>query len=193
MAYENYTIDQFMKAWFKKDYSNIKEDEFNTVYTEYIDTAGLYNSEDFEKVAYIYFLNNRINCIKIGIESHKKFIEEFSVPFIDNFEFFANKLGHILKWRNDKEDFLKQLDLVEVKERVYTSKLELKLDELKKSREKRKNENQTEKQTRHSIIRTINSLGKIGYAIDKSKTTVEEFSLMIKQQTEEIEELNSRQ
>ena len=95
-------------------------------------------------------------------------------------------------WRN-KEDFLAQLKRVELKEAKYISKLETSIKELMDAREKRekeKDKNQIKKiNPRENWIRTINSLGKIGYKIDKRSTTVEDFAYMIKQQSEEYKSI----
>ena len=59
MAYEKYTIAQFMSAWFKKNYRTISKQEFQIVYSEYLDTSGLFMSEFFEKQGYIQHLNQK--------------------------------------------------------------------------------------------------------------------------------------
>ena len=191
MAFENYTILQFEKAMFKQDYSEMTKEDFDIVYSEYIDTAGLYESEEFDKMCYINFLHNRNNSLKIGVDLQIKFVNEFGVAYSPAFDFFREK-GHILVWRN-KEDFLAQLKRVELKEAKYISKLETSIKELMDAREKRekeKDKNQIKKiNPRENWIRTINSLGKIGYKIDKRSTTVEDFAYMIKQQSEEYKSI----
>lgn len=185
MAFENYTIKQFMDAWFKDDYSEMSKDEFDLCYSEYVDTTGLFATEMFDKVTYIHFLNNRINSVNLEIKLQKDFLKEFGVPYKEHFEWFLNSFGYDLSW-TDEQSFLKMLDRVEIEDKQYTAELERNIKELKElKRQQDKGEEPTKKQSRESFIRTVNSLGKIGYKIDNWKTTVEELSLMIKQQMEE--------
>lgn len=192
MAYENWTIRQLMKAWFRKDYSEMSEEEFGIVRTEYIDTAGLYDENVFQKVCYIYFLNSRINSISLSIRLQKDFLKEFDIPYKPAFSFLS-KFGHRVKWNDNAEDFISQLDKIERREVKYTSMIENEIVELKKLQKQAKipEEEEDDKTTRERFIRTVNTLGKIGYKIDYDKTTVEELALMIKQQTEEVDSMNN--
>ena len=192
MAYENWTIRQLMKAWFRKDYSEMSEEEFGIVRTEYIDTAGLYDENVFQKVCYIYFLNSRINSISLSIRLQKDFLKEFDIPYKQAFSFLS-KFGHRVKWNDNAEDFISQLDKIERREVKYTSMIENEIVELKKLQKQAKipEEEEDDKTTRERFIRTVNTLGKIGYKIDYDKTTVEELALMIKQQTEEVDSMNN--
>lgn len=188
MAYEDITINQFIKAWFKGDRTVMDEPTFQTVYTEYIDTAALYETDEFNQVTYIHYLNNRVNSIKIAIRLQKEFINNFDIPFINDLAFFK-KFGHIVYWNNDKERFLETLDKVENKEKRYISELEKAIKNLKDTRLKKNKGERTVAETRAGFIKTLISLGKIGYKIDRDSTTVEELALMIKQQTEENESI----
>lgn len=193
MAFEKYTVRQFEKAWFDDDRSVMDEYEFKQVHTEYMDTSGLFENEEFDKVCYIYWLNNRINSIKLGITLQKEFLKLFSIPYKPAFSFFV-EFGHNLKWNDNVDDFEQQLFVVETREKMYIGELEGAMNELKEIRNKRnKGETPTTKKSRSSFIRTRNTLGKIGYPIDPDKTTVEEMALMIKQQSEEAEQFKNRQ
>lgn len=185
MAYENYTIIEFMNAQFKHDYSIISKEELKIVFTEYIDTAKLYESDEFSKVVYIHFLNNRINTIKLWIRLQKEFLNNFDVPFIEQFGFIFKKFGHIVKWNNSREDFILQLDRVEKREQKYISELENCIKILTESRLKNKSNDKSVELTRSSFIKTINSLGKIGWKIDKHKDTLEDLALIIEEQINE--------
>jgi hypothetical protein len=199
--YEDYSVRQFMNAWFKKDFSQMSEEHFNVAYTEYVDTAGLYETDEFERVTYIHFLNNRINSVKLGLRLQRMFLLEFDAPYQPAFSFFE-EFGHYLKWTGDVGKFLADLEKIENKEKKYISVLEGKikeLNELKKNKSKKSEEEKDEEdkekdmnKTREAFVRTLNSLGKIGYKIDKDTTTVEELALMIKQQQEEYESLKNR-
>lgn len=195
MAYENYTVRQFRDAWFKKDHSVISEEEFTIVRSEYVDTSGLFLSEDFEKQGVIYAISGRINYVKLFIRLQRDFIHNFKIPFQRDFKHIRDRYGYYLKWTGDLENFEEQLLSIERREIKQSSYLEIKINELNKIREKKGvKENETEEdliESRKSFIRMINSLGKIGFKIDIDVTTVEELALMIKQQLEEQEQIRN--
>lgn len=200
MAYEKYVIEDFMSAWFEKNYSVITEEEFKIVYAEYLDTSGLFLSDEFERRAYIQHLHSRINAVRIYVRIQREFLQEFDVPYSLDFERFKFKYGYNLIWKNDKDEFESQLKKVEKREQKFVSTLEEKIKELIEARKSQSNsfeEDEEEldkslKKGRVSFIRMLNSLSKIGYRIDKKSTTVEELALMIKQQMEESEEYASK-
>lgn len=198
MAYENYNIEQFENAWFKKDYSGMSKEEFDVVYAEYQDTSGLFLTDDFEKQSYIVHLSQRINCVKIFIRLQREFISDFHSPFIRDFAYFKDKYGYALKWIKDEEDFEEQLQKVEKREIKHNTSLEDAIKELNDYRVSKskgvipEDDDVSLRKSRLSFIRMRNSLGKIGYDINKKITTVEEFALMIKQQIEEVEEISNR-
>lgn len=183
MAFENYTIAQFMDAMFKNDRSVISEEELAIVYEEYIDVAEIYEKEKFENSKYVNFIANRINSVHLSIKLQKEFLEEFGVPFEKELVFFR-KFGYIVRWTN-KEAFLKKLEEIENKEKKYISQLEGRIKEMIEKDIKREKGEITIKQSRGSFIKTINSLNKVGYKIDKNSDTVEDLAYMIKQETED--------
>lgn len=197
MYCEIYTIQEFMQAWFNKDYSKINAEDFSILHSEYLDISGLYLSEDFEKIAYINNLSSRLNYVKLFVSLQRDFMQEFRSPFIRDFEHLKEKYGYVLKWNEDLEDFEEQLQRVEMREIKFGNILNQKIDELSKLRKSNVDDEEAKnvslKDTRYSFIRMINSLGKIGFKIDKFTTTVEELALMIKQQFEEIEQLENKQ
>ena len=188
MAYENYTIKQFLDALYKNKRDVINEEEFKIVYTEYIDTAGLYETEQFNKVTYIHYLSNRINSIKLSIKLQKEFLKEFNVPFIRELVFFK-KFGHILSWKTSLpvdiaiKDFLMQLEKIELKENKYITKLEEASKSLKELKEKSVKKVLSTEQNRGNFIKTINSLRKIGHTIKMDETTVEELAWIIREES----------
>lgn len=199
MAYEDYTLRQFEKAWFKKDYSEMSKEVFNEVYNEYVEAAGLFNSEDFELVCGIQFLNHRINFISMFIELQLKFMKEFKIAYSPIFELVKEKYGHVLIWRGKIKDFKEQLEKVKLREKKYITIVESKIQELDEKRERDKKlvkQDETPesklKKTRESYIKTFVSLGKIGYKIDRDTTTVEDYASMIKQQFEEYKLMSNK-
>jgi len=189
--YEEVTVNQFMRAWFKGERDVLSDEDYATVRQEYLDTAGLYDVDELDRVSYIHFLNNRINSVKIGIRLQREFISHFKEPFKPNFKFFQQK-GHILKWENDLEKFEVLLKKIEKRELKYVAKLEGCLKDMIDKRKKKAEPEEVDlKAQRENFIRTLNSLGKVGYKIDRDETTVEDLALMIKQQTEEVEYLKT--
>jgi len=93
--YEDISIKTFIKAWFNEDRTELTKEQFDEVYNEYINTAKLFESEQFAKVSYLHYVNNRINSISIAIDLQRKFINTFDVPFEENLKFFM-KFGHKL-------------------------------------------------------------------------------------------------
>lgn len=189
--YEDVTIKDFSDAWFKEKYDKLSKDDFETCYSEYIDAAGLFATEEFDIVANIHYLNNRINSVKLWVDLQKKFINIFAEPYQEAFK-FINKFGHKLKWNNDIENFINQLDLILVKESKYQVEFDKKQKQLLDARKKRGNQESNPKQSREQFLMMLNSLGKIGYKIDKNETTVEELALMLKQQEEENQKYAGR-
>lgn len=185
-----------MEAWFSKNYTNLSEADFKIVYSEYQDASGLFLTEDFEKKSFINHLSQRINYVKLFVRLQREFIAEFEMPFIRDFGKIKEKYGYVVKWKDDIEDFEEQLKKIESREIKNHTFLEEKIKELNESRSKnQKQEKEDEddenlKKSRISFIRMLNSLGKIGYKLEKKTTTVEELSLMIKQQLEESEDTN---
>lgn len=182
--YEDINIKTFIKAWFSEDRTVLSKEDFDIVYNEYINTAKLFESEQFSKVSYLHYINNRINSISIAIDLQRKFINMFDVPFEENLKFFM-KFGHKLIFK-DKESFLQVLSRIELKEKKYISIAENTLKTIIDNKVKKSKGEFTLKDSRESFLSMLNSLGKIGYKIDKETTTVEELALMIKQQSEEV-------
>lgn len=183
MAYENYTIKQFEDAMFKDDRSVMTEDIYDEVYSEYVDTAKLYEEEEFNRVSRIKYLNNRINTISLCIRLQRGFLENFDIPYLAGFNVFKDN-GHMVVWKN-KYQFLEVLRRIEVKEKKYISEVENAIKSLYDFRKKKNSTEQPVKIRRESFIKTINTLGKIGYKIDKFSNSVEDLSLMIRQQKED--------
>lgn len=183
MAYENYTIKQFREALFSDDRSVMNEEQFKDVYNEYIDTAELYEKEEFLKVSRIHYLNGRINSVRIGIKLQRGFLDNFGVPYIKDLKVFE-KFGYRLYWKNDKKNFLDQCEKIEKREEKYVDEVDNELEMLYRMRQKKQVKEFTAKESRGKFIKTFNSLGKIYFNLSW-ETTVEDYSHMIKQATEE--------
>lgn len=192
MQAKDCSVRNFMKSYFDRDFTTISEPDIKDIYTEYVDIAGLFETEEFARVCHVHYLNNRINSVRLSIKLQTDFLEGFGTPYIPELKFF-NKFGHKLMWHEDKKRFLDDLKKIELKENKYISTLESKMKELIELRKSKSNNEQPKELSRNAFIRTLNSLGKMGYKIDKDDTMMDEVALMIKQQSEEAEQIkNSR-
>lgn len=195
MTFEDITIEQYIKAKWRGDRSIITTDEeLKDIETEYIDAAGLYESEEFSKVCYIHYLNNRINSVNLSIELQMKFLDEFGVPNIAAFS-FLKKFGHTVVWKGNKEEFKKMLERIASKEKKYVSMLEKNIKELgdirKNKNANKPQEEKTDKEVREAFIRTLISLGKVYLNLNRKETMLDEMAYMIKQQSEERENIEN--
>ena len=187
MKCEKVNIEIFMQAWFNHDFTNITKEDFDIVYSEYIDLTGLYNSKEFELFAYINYLKNRIYTAKTLVWAQLIFLEQFKVPYIDGFEVFE-RIGHKVSWNDDEKKFIAQMNRISSMTRAKELELRRKEFEFMQLRNAKK-EDKPEIQSRHDFIRMLNSFNKEGYRIDRKKTTVEELALMIKQVQDETTKL----
>lgn len=188
MAYEDYKLGQFKRAWFKEDRSietGIPQEEFDSVYTEYIDTVGAYKSDQFDKAGWIKHLEAKINTITIWIKLQRDFIEDFGRPLTERFV-FMEEFGYFLHY-SDNDSFFEELKNIEQDLKGDISELNGSIKELEDIKASEPVIIKTLKEQRESFTRNQNTLGKIGYKIDEDKTSVEEYALMIKQQNEENE------
>jgi len=187
--FEKVTIRQFTKAWFFEEYDELSQDDFDVCYSEYIDETGLYVTEEFDVIAGIHYLNNRINTIKTWVSLQKQYVSIFGRPFEDS---LVEKYGFHIKWNGNIEDYEKQLDRMTMMDTKFHVELNNKYKKLEEIRSKRDQKEMTKKDSRVQFIRMLNSLGKIGYNLDKDQTTVEELALMLKQQYEELQQFESK-
>jgi len=188
-VYEEVIIRDFMNAWFFEKYDKLSKEDFETVYAEYIDAAELYATEEFDIISSIHYLNTRINAVKLWISLQRQYIAYFGEPYEAGFKFLS-KYGYSVEWENDIDKFEASLKRIELRETKKQFELETKTKALLTLRKNKNHEEETPKQTREQFIRLLNTLGKLGYKIEKDSTTVEEFALMLKQQFEEQQKID---
>lgn len=191
MAYENITVWQFERCWFYKDFigANISEEEFMLCHDEYIDSAGLFATKEFDLVCDIHYLSNRINTIELSIDAQCEFIEVFGEPYKDNVDFIKKEFLYRLKWNYDVTDFLKQLEIILSKEAKYRTELKTSIKTLENDRKSRNIKEKSVNDIHIDFIKMVNSLNKLGYSIVKKETTVQELSIMLKQQEDEDQKI----
>lgn len=163
---------------------------FEFIYAEYVDYSDLYQSQEFEIVAYINSLDTRIQVIRRFVELQRKFLVQFDMPFLPAFD-MVKRYGHHIYWDAkypDKDVFLKKLTQIEMKEKKYETKVDQKVQELFELRKKKVKKEHTILENRKDFVTMLTRLQKAGFVIDKDKTTVEELALIIKDQRDQIEE-----
>lgn len=164
---------------------------FEYIYAEYVDYSDLYQSQEFEIVAYINSLDTRIQTIRRFVDLQRKFLVQFDMPYLPGFE-MIKRYGHHIYWDAnypDKDVFLKKLAQIEMKEKKYETKVNQKVQELIDLRKKRVHKEHTILESRKHFVTMLTRLQKAGFVIDKDKTTVEELALIIKDQRDQNEEI----
>jgi len=183
-------VAQFMSCKFDNKYETLAvtgeptlqqlADAWEKIHTEFIDLSGT-EIEELSIMKQIKALECDIQSMNIFLFVQEEYIRLFKMPHAENLKTLA-ECGHKLQWNPeapDPEGFLKQLQKVRVKESRKTALLDLRNKELADFR-KTQNSKKTINNSRSEFIRLLNDLGKEGYQIDKSKTTVEELAIMIK-------------
>lgn len=191
------TINTLMKCMFSSDLSVLiiegmaTEEELNEawdiIYNEYIDIAGISQSEEFELLKSIFYLQTRLRRIELLIHIQRESIKHIGIPCIAAFsqiKFYGHKLIYD-KENPDIKSFEKQLSSIELKEQRNEIELDIKLKELINNRKSDSSRFEMKKQ---DMIKTIIMLQKNGYFIDEDKTSAEKLALMIKSHTESLEQ-----
>lgn len=199
-SYGDCTIKQFMRCAFEEKYGGLLikgeatdeklKEVFEFIYAQYVDGAGLFQTREFELMGYIDSLDHRIQTVKRFVELQRKFIEQFSVPFASAF-YLVKEYGYTLHWNHEYPDldlFLKKLDQVEAKETKYKSQIDKKIKELFDLRQKKVNKEFTLLESRKEFISMMNRLQQAKFVIDKNETSMEDLSIMIKDQRDQIED-----
>lgn len=184
MAFEKYNIRDFRDAMFSGNRDVIEDREYDLVYEEYIEQSGLYNKAEISLMKAIFILNTRVNTMRMFIKLNQMHIDALGYPYVKSFP-IAERYGYRIDRGISAKDFLLMTNKIYKKESKYNDELSVKSKQLNDLHKGRKDI----KQTREDFIRIVNSLGRVGYKIDWDKTTVEEFSIMIKQQEEYNEKI----
>jgi hypothetical protein len=187
MQLSDITVRVFMRCLFNKDFSGV--DNWEELYTEYIDLSGLGEQGNLPLLVAIHNLNVRLKFITGFLEFQTKVFEVARVPhlaYLDD----VNKYGHKIIWDPEQpEEFLPQLIRIEQKEKrnyVELKNLEKERDEMKEA------EKPETTSARNSFVIMLNVLGKEGYKIDKDKTDMVELALMIKQHGEDVQAVQNQ-
>jgi hypothetical protein len=185
------TLKQFEQCLFKDNYSVLiiegeaSENELKSawisLYTEYIDLSGLAATTELDLMRTIFYLDSRVRMIALLLHIQRESLDKIGVPCIGAFD-KMRVYGHSLVWDKanpNLEWFNKQLLAIENNEKKYQIQCDGKIKELLELKKKQSKGQVTVLQKRKEFIRTINALTKHGYKIDRDKTSVEEFALML--------------
>jgi len=181
MTLSDITVRIFMRCLFDKNYEGV--DNWDELYTSYIDTSGLGKEGELPLHIAIHNLNARLLDITSFLEFQSKVYRLVKMPHIPRMG-EINKYGHRLTWDPQNDNFLDQLNAVDLKERrnyVEMKKLQKELKQIQQA------QTPNTVSARNQFVIMLNTLGKEGYKIGKDKTDMLELSLMIKQHGLDVE------
>jgi len=185
MELHDITVRVFMRCLFNKDYTGV--DNWEELYTKYIDLSGLGEEGQLSTHVAIHNLNVRLFRITAFLELHSKVFDLIGMPHLEHMDDMSEYGIKLHLNHEEPEMFLPQLIRIEQREKrnyVELKELEKELEEMKQA------ENPKTVSARNSFVIMLNVLGKEGYKIDKDKTDMLELSLMIKQHSDDIAALN---
>lgn len=160
---------------------------FEAIHTEYVDIAGLYQTREFELLAYIDSTDKRIQSVRRFVELQRIFVAEFGLPFLPGFA-LAKRFGYTLYWdptRHTTDLFLAKLAQMEGAQHKFEEKVQQKVRELVQLRAQQAAGERTIVESRHAFVTMLNRLRRERYVVERATTTVEELALMIKDQMEQ--------
>lgn len=179
-------VKTFMSAMFNQQYEGVGGPEnWEAVYTEYIDLSGIGETQQYALLVNIHNVQKRIVAVQGYIDIEKKWFllhnEPFEPALVD-----LRKYGHRLTWDiGNPKQFIEQLERCEIKEKKNIAELDAYIKELE---DLKKDGPKVTVNARQEFVKQMNRLGKHGYKIDKDKTDMEEYSLMIREYDEELKQ-----
>lgn len=165
-----------MAGWFDGE----EIENFDDIYSDYIDISGLAETQEYSLLATIHNLNARLIAVP-----HYVAVQEETVNIFGKYHPIAterlSKYGY--KMPLDPKSSLKTLSNILSKEKRFRYDLQAAEDKLK-ALKKPETETKDLKKERRSFVKMLNSLG-TKYRIDRDKTTVEELALMVRESMEQ--------
>lgn len=169
------SINIYMRCMWGNDRTDVEN--FEKIHDEYMDLSGLAETEQKDVLIAMHNLTVRILVIPAMIKFQCDYFAEYKEPYVDGFGFFK-KYGHTLTWElGEAEQFYKQLEKIESKEKKYESQLDIlkkQFNDLQKG-----GKVIAKKNGRQEFIKLINRVGKYK-DIDRDKVDMETFGLMVK-------------
>ena len=175
-----------MLAMFNQQYDGVGGlDNWDAVYTEYIDLSGIGETQEFTLLSNIHNIQHRITQVQGYLDIQKKFFATFGEPFAPALK-DLRKFGHRLTWDiGNPKQFIQQLEMCEVKEKTQVAQLDGFMKELA---DLKKDGPKVTIDGKKDFVKQMNRLGKAGYRFEKDKTDMYEYSLMIKEYDEELQQ-----
>lgn len=169
------SVRQFMRALFEDDLSGFEN--FENIWEEYVDLSGLSQTMEKELMIGIHNIDVRRVVVPAMVEFQKTYMRQFGKPYIDGFWFFK-KYGHRLNYEGNIHSFDDQLERVLTKEKRHFAEQEKMKKELA---DLRKNGVRIDGNSRKEFIKLLNAVGKSRRNdVDRDKTDVETYALMVK-------------
>lgn len=176
------SVRQFMRALFEDDLSGFEN--FENIWTEYIDLAGVSENMEKDLMVAIHNIDVRRLVVPELVKLQRDCIEALGSPYVNGFWLFK-KFGHRLSFEGDILAFDDQLERALTKEKIHFAEQEKMKKELA---DLRKNGIQMHGNGRKEFIRLLNVVGKTySGGIDRDKTDVETYALMVKDYLENVE------
>lgn len=159
-------------------------DNWDSIYTEYVDLSGISENEQFNLMMIIHNQQQRIVQVQGYVDLERRCFAIFNEPFLPAFT-DLKRWGHRLTWDiSNPAAFLKQIDMIEIKEKQQVVELNNSIKELEDLKE---NGVQLDADSRQGFIKDLNRISRWNkYQIDKDKTDMESYALMIREHDEEI-------
>jgi hypothetical protein len=185
------TIRRFMAALFNGQRDGL--DNWDELYTSYIDLSGMGKSREFSLLTQIHNLSTRLQTIGAFITLQQDFYIHFGCPLqryirdgieCDPFE-DVRKFGYRIAWKPEApEQFLSDLRKMDTKERRNVAELDKVEKELADLQAKGKPK---EVDSRKDFTRMLTVLNREGYRFDKDTTYMDELCDMIADNNERVQ------
>lgn len=182
------TVELFMTCVFDKKLGGLivegspdPEDlvtAIQSIIDEFYDLSGLdQDLEELETVRRFKYLEARNKVVAACVYAQRSAVMELNKPFVEDFDLFVDN-GYTIHWNGDKEEFLRDINIIEASEGSYRDefnglKAEIESEPMIKPMA-----------TRRNFISTINQLEKLGNKIDIKTTSVERLAIMISDEKE---------
>jgi hypothetical protein len=189
------SINKFITCKFKNDLSVLIVqgeplghelfEAWDQIHTEFIDLSGA-EIEEIHITAGVHVLELRNKAVELFLLLQRQSLELLGEPHFPAMEQLV-KYGYKLQWRSDKENFLQQIDAVELSEAKYKTRLINKEKELQQHREQIK-ENPPPTQDEGKFYDLLNALQRppFEYRVDY-EMPVAPLARMIKQYGEWVD------
>jgi len=178
------TVKRFMLAMFNGEKEDI--DNWEDLYTQYIDLSGMANYRQLNLLISIYNLETRLWTVDKFIEIQTHSFNSFGEPYEPAYS-MVKKYGHRIVWPSTDLDVqLRRIHAKEQRQVAELEKLEKDLALIDESGVVKEDRN-----ARHDFIRLLNRISE-KVKIDREKDDMESVCIMIRDYIEECEHVNNK-